>query len=212
MIFYKKQAKNLSPALPAILSCARPDPRGAFLEASWNGIGNGARGRGSPPRTRDGTGLRLRSLRTGARSSLTERRFGASRKARPGPRNRCAGALRSAPLAREAKTEYGCAERRSGPLASSEGCDGRMPGRAKSASAGRMELVSSRHSGTRYRADPESRHTCKLIWIPGSPASQAPRNDNGWVAEKATRRLGYPTGIRTASLRSHLEVTWRIDL
>jgi len=29
---------------------------------------------------------------------------------------------------------------------------------------------------------------------------------------KVTRRLGYPTGIRTASPRSHLEVTWRIDL
>ncbi len=34
---------------------------------------SGARARGSLPRTRDGTGLRLRSLRTGARSSLTER-------------------------------------------------------------------------------------------------------------------------------------------
>jgi hypothetical protein len=33
----------------------------------------GARGRGSLPRFRDGTGPRLRSLRAGARSSLTER-------------------------------------------------------------------------------------------------------------------------------------------
>ena len=64
---------NLSPALRAALSYARLDPRGAFLEASWNGIGTGARCRASQAWHRDGTGSRLRLLRTGARSSLTER-------------------------------------------------------------------------------------------------------------------------------------------
>src|SRR5689334_22269818 len=73
---------------------------------------------GFASRDRDGTGHRLRLLGAGARSSLTERRFGVSRKARPVPRNRRAGALRSARLpATGGKTEGRCAERRSGPLA-----------------------------------------------------------------------------------------------
>src|SRR5579884_2976578 len=64
---------SLSPARRAALGCARPDPRGAVLQACLAGIGTGARGRGSLPRSRDGMGPRLRSLGTGARSSLTER-------------------------------------------------------------------------------------------------------------------------------------------
>src|SRR5581483_5359431 len=64
---------SLSPAPWVALSCPRTDPRGAFLEASWNGSGTGARCRASQARDRDGTGPRLRSLGTGARSSLTER-------------------------------------------------------------------------------------------------------------------------------------------
>src|SRR5581483_1883109 len=64
---------SLSPARRAALGCARPDPRGAVLQACLAGIGTGARGRGSLPRSRDGMGPRLRPLRAGARSSLTER-------------------------------------------------------------------------------------------------------------------------------------------
>ena len=71
--------------------------------------------RGSQPCIRDGTEPRPRLLRAGARSSLTERLL-ASRKARPGPRNRHDGApqgeRRSEALAHK---ERCCARRRSIP-------------------------------------------------------------------------------------------------
>ncbi len=35
-----------------------------------------------------------------------------------------------------------------------------------------------RHSGTRVSADPESRDEREYVWIPGSLALLAPRNDN----------------------------------
>jgi hypothetical protein len=77
-------------------------------------------GKGSAPaaafatRHRDGPGPRLRLLRTGARSSLTER-LTPHEKRGPGREiaapERCEARLSR----REAKTEYGCAQRRSGP-------------------------------------------------------------------------------------------------
>jgi hypothetical protein len=89
-------------------------PRGALMRRHWRGERFGARGRGSLPRTLDGTGHRLRPLRAGARSSLTERLY-ASRKARPGPRNRRAGAPQGV-CRREGGRKARCARRRSGPL------------------------------------------------------------------------------------------------
>ena len=82
-----------------------PAHEGRFLEASRKRSGNAAPARAVRSRA-PGTapGPRLRPLRAGARSSLTERRFGASREARPGPGNRRDGApqgeRRSLPPAR----------------------------------------------------------------------------------------------------------------
>gem|GEM_PF-2656233 len=70
-------AKNflrfLIPSPPGGLILGSSRSTRAVLQACLAGIGTGARGRGSLPRPRDGMGPRLRSLRAGARSSLTER-------------------------------------------------------------------------------------------------------------------------------------------
>ncbi len=115
--------------------------RGAFMRRHLCGERSGARGRGPLPRSRDGMGPRLRLLRAGARSSLTER---LSPHEKRGPCREIAELeRRRARLPRrEATTEGPCARRRSGPLASlkrSGVCNGRMPGRVKKRGCGEDE-------------------------------------------------------------------------
>ena len=119
-----------------------PDPRGAFLEASWNAGRERRLLSRFATRHRDGSGPRPRPLRAGARSSLTER-LSASRKARPGLRNRRAGALRSA--ASRAGRQNGRPDAPSGAPAPSLPNETRAvmeecPDAQKSAGAGKMCL------------------------------------------------------------------------
>src|SRR5579885_1470862 len=196
---------SLSPARRAALGCARPDPRGAVLQACLAGIGTGARGRGSLPRSRDGMGPRLRSLGTGARSSLTER---LSPHEKRGPCREIAALERcEAPASRKGgKRKARCAVAALRPprfFPMKRGLRWKNArAREKTRARGRWCLGESRygHPGSRTNEVSE--------------AYALAQNDKEEIphSKKVTRRLGYPTGIRTASPRSHLEVTWRIDL
>jgi len=79
-------------------------PRGAFMRRHWCGERSGACCRASQrgTGTARGPASGYYEPARGARWRRGRARCMSSRKARPGPRNRRAGALRSAPLAREA--------------------------------------------------------------------------------------------------------------
>ncbi len=98
----------------------------------------GACGRGPLPRSRDGMGLRLRLLRAGARSSLTER---LSPHEKRGPCREIAALERRRarlPQGRQLRKARAPGGAPAPSLFSREGWDGRMLGRAKSAGARTM--------------------------------------------------------------------------
>jgi hypothetical protein len=134
-IFSRKLIPNASG--PLIL---RPSRSTRGVSGGVLRCGSGAAPAGAVRSRAPGTapGLRLRPPGAGARSSLTERRFAASRKARPGPKNRRAGAPQGEPPAREEhKAVCAFAALRSLTL---------MPGRARSAGAGRRMYAPSNDS------------------------------------------------------------------